>query len=412
MEMTNNRISKYAKLLIRVGLNVQKGQPVVISSPVDCADFARLCAEEAYNAGCREVIMNWTDDKLGRMKYLHADNEIFDSVPQWRADMYNSLSEEGAAWLSIYSEDPEAMNGVDPDRIRRASVASGKALKPYRDRQMVSFFPWCIASVPTTAWAKKVFPNASDDEAIDKLWNAILDASRVFEDTDPVKEWEEHCANLKRHVDILNEYDFDYLEYRNSLGTDLTVKLPENHIWQGGSEETQTTKIPFCANIPTEEVFSAPLKTGVDGVVYASKPLVINGTIVDKFSFKLEKGKIVDVQAEVGLEMLKSAISVDEGASYLGEVALVPYHSPISQSGLLFYNTLFDENAACHIAFGEGYACVKGGADMTRDELTAAGINDSIMHEDFMVGTPDLSVIGVTKDGRRIPVIVDGDFAF
>ncbi|MBQ6540213.1 MAG: aminopeptidase [Oscillospiraceae bacterium] len=410
--MTNNRISKFAKLLIKVGLNVQKGQPVVITCPVDCADFARLCAKEAYDAGCREVIMNWADDQMVRMKYLHAYDSIFDTVPQWRADMYNSLSAEGAAWLVIHSEDPESMNGVDPERLRRSSVASGKALKPYRDRQMVNFFPWCIASVPSLAWAKKVFPCISDEEAMDKLWNAILDASRVFEDTDPVKEWEEHCETLRRHVEIMNGYDFEYLEYKNSLGTDLTVKLPENHIWAGGSEETQVSKIPFCANIPTEEIFGAPLKTGVDGVVYASKPLVINGTIVDKFSFRLEKGKIVDVQAEVGLEMLKSAIAVDEGASYLGEVALVPYHSPISQSGLLFYNTLFDENAACHIAFGEGYACVKGGTEMTRDELTAAGINDSIMHEDFMVGTPDLSVIGVTKDGRRIPVMVDGDFAF
>lgn len=405
------RIKKYAKLLIEVGLNVQRGQPVVISSPVDCAEFARLCAEEAYNAGCREVFMNWSDDQLGRMKYLRGDDRIFDSVPSWRADFYNMLSEEGAAWLSIYSEDPEAMSGVDPDRIRRANVASGAALKPFRNRQMVNFFPWCIASIPTLAWAKKVFPDVSDSEAMDKLWTAILDASRVFEDTDPIKEWEDHCHRLSERVRILNDYSFDHLEYRNSLGTDLTIKLPANHVWLGGSEETQGG-LPFCANIPTEEVFCAPLKTGVDGIVYASRPLVINGNIVDGFFFKLENGKIVDIQAEKGLEFLKSAIAVDEGASYLGEVALVPYHSPISESGLLFYNTLFDENAACHLAFGEGYPCVKDGANMSREELTACGINDSIMHEDFMVGTPDLSITGVTKDGQRIPVFLDGDFAF
>ena len=404
-----DRISKFAKLLIKVGLNVQKGQPVVISSPVDCADFARLCAEEAYNAGCREVIMNWGDDKLTRMKYLRADDSIFDTVPQWRADMYNSLSAEGAAWLSIYSEDPESMNGVDPERIKRSSIASGKAIKPFRDRQTLNFFPWCIASVPTLNWAKKVFPDASDDEAMDKLWNAILDASRIFDD--PCREWEEHCKLLSDRVEKINNYAFDHLEYKNSLGTDLTVKLPEGHIWAGGSEKAQSG-VPFCANIPTEEVFSAPLKTGVDGVVYASKPLVINGNIVDKFSFRLEGGKIVEVNAEQGLDILKAAISVDEGSSYLGEVALVPYHSPISQSGLLFFNTLFDENASCHLAFGEAYPCVEGGDKMSREELNARGINDSIMHEDFMVGTPDLSIVGVTKAGERIPVFVDGDFAF
>ncbi len=405
------KLKKYAELLIKVGLNVQKGQPVVISSPVDCADFARLCAEEAYNAGCREVYMNWSDDQITRMKYLHGADEIFDTVPQWRADFYNSVSAEGAAWLSIYSEDPEAMNGVDPDRIRRSSIASGKAIKPYRDRQMLNFFPWCIASVPTLAWAKKVFPDVSEDEAMDMLWDAILDSSRVFDNSDPVREWEDHCKNLSERVRILNDYAFDHLEYKNSLGTDLTIKLPENHIWMGGSEETQDGRT-FCANIPTEEVFCAPVKTGVDGIVYASKPLVINGNIVDNFSFKLENGKIVDVQAEKGLKFLKSAIAVDDGASYLGEVALVPYHSPISQSGLLFYNTLFDENASCHLAFGEGYPCLKDGAGMSREELSANGINDSIMHEDFMIGTPDLSIIGVTKDGQRIPVFVDGDFAF
>lgn len=405
------KLKKYAELLIKTGLNVQKGQSVVISSPVDCADFARLCADEAYNAGCREVYMNWSDDQITRIKYLYGANEIFDNIPSWRADFYNSVSAEGAAWLSIYSEDPEAMSGVDPDRIRRSSIASGKAIKPYRDRQMLNFFPWCIASVPTPAWAKKVFPDVSEAEAMDKLWDAILNASRVFDDSDPVNEWEAHCNKLSERVHILNSYAFKQLEYKNSLGTDLTIQLPENHLWMGGSEKTQNG-INFCANIPTEEVFCAPYKTGVNGTVYASKPLVINGNIVDNFSFRLENGKIVEVNAKTGLEVLKSAINVDEGSSYLGEVALVPYHSPISQSGLLFYNTLFDENASCHLAFGEGYPCLKDGENMSREELSEHGINDSIMHEDFMIGTADLTITGITADGRRIPVFIDGDFAF
>ena len=410
--MDNKRIEAYAKLLVRVGANVQKGQTVVITSSVDTAEFARLCVKEAYEAGARDVVMRWTDDEVTRLRYMGADDAVFDEFPHWRADMVNELSEAGACWLMIDSDDPDALSGVDPDKIRRAAISSNAKVKPYRDRMMTNFCAWSIGAVPNVKWARKVFPNTPDDEAVEKLWNAILDASRVYADGDPVKEWDEHVARLQLRVKILNDYNFERLEYKNSLGTDLTVRLPENHVWVGGSELTQTERRPFNPNIPTEEIFTSPLKDGVDGVVFASKPLVLNGTVVDKFSFRLEKGKIVDIKAEVGLDALKSAISTDEGASHLGEAALVPYHSPISQSGILFYNTLFDENAACHLAFGEAYPCLKGGDGMSREELTAAGLNDSIMHEDFMVGTPDLSIIGVTHDGERIPVFVDGDFAF
>lgn len=405
------RIRAYADLLIGVGLNVQKGQQLVISSPVDCAPFARMCADAAYAAGCREVFMNWSDDHMTRAKYLHADEAVFDNFPSWRADFYNKLSAEGTAWLSIYAEDPETLSGVDPDRIRRSSIASGGAIKPFRDRQTANFFPWCVASVPTEAWAKKVFPEKTGDEAVELLWDAILTASRVYEGGDPVNEWREHCARLKSRVNTLNSLNLRYLHYTNSLGTDLTIELPETHFWEGGSESA-ASGLPFCANIPTEEVFTAPLRSGVNGVVYATRPLVVNGDIAKNFSFRFENGKIVEIKAERGQHLLETATKVDDGASYLGEVALVPYDSPISNSGILFYNTLFDENASCHLAFGDSYPCVKGGAEMSKEELTAMDLNDSITHEDFMVGSPDLSITGTTRDGREVPVFVNGNFAF
>ncbi|MGE4483521.1 MAG: aminopeptidase [Oscillospiraceae bacterium] len=406
-----NRINAYAKLLVRVGVNVQKGQRMVISSPVDCAPFARMCAKAAYDAGCREVLMNWSDDHMTRERYLRAEPDVFDTFPSWRADFYNMLSEEGAAWLSIYAEDPETLSGVDADRIRRSSIASGAALKPYRNRQTADFFPWCIASVPTEAWAKKVFPDKAADGAVDALWSAILDAVRVKDGGDPVDEWKRHTEMLKKRVAVLNSHAFRYLKYKNSLGTDLTVELPENHFWEGGSEKSGRG-LPFCANMPTEEVFTAPLRSGTNGVVHATRPLVVNGDIADGFSFIFENGKIVNIEAKRGKKILETAAHLDEGASYLGEVALVPFDSPISNSGILFYNTLFDENASCHLAFGDSYPCIEGGTKMTKDELVAKGLNDSIAHEDFMIGSPDLSITGVTRDGREVPVFADGNFAF
>lgn len=406
-----DRINAYAKLLINIGINLEKGQELIISSPVDCAPFARLCAAAAYEAGCREVHMNWSDDAVTREKFLHADGSVFDTVEPWRSDFYNLLSERGAGFLAILAEDPESLAGVDVDRIRRSSIASGKALAPFRHREMSSIIPWCVASVPVTAWAKKVFPEKSVPEAMDALWGAILDSVRVYEGGDPVAEWKTHTANLQQRVTTLNEYNFKYLTYKNSLGTDLTVELPENHIWLGGRENTAAGR-PFCANMPTEEIFTAPKLDGVNGVICSSKPLVVNGDIADKFCFTLEGGKIVKIEAQRGKALLETAISVDEGACRFGEVSLVPYDSPISNTGLLFYNTLFDENASCHFAFGEAYPCVKGGSEMSKAELKEAGLNDSIAHHDFMVGTPDLSITGVTHDGREVPVFINGNFAF
>ena len=406
----NEKLSEYADLLVRVGLNVQKGQPLVISSPVECAYFARMCAQKAYDAGCREVVMNWHDDALGRMKYLYADEAVFDEVPLWRRHFFNDYALEGAAYLAISASDPENLKGVDSRRLVRAQQASGLALREFDRLQMCSGFPWCIASVPIPSWAKTVFPDTGEEEAMEKLWDAIFAAVRISGDGRCVEKWQEHLATLEGRMKRLNELNFRSLHYTNSLGTDLTVELPEGHIWEAGNDRTLSGQ-EFIANIPTEELFTSPLKTGVNGVVYASMPLVNDGNIINGFHFVVRDGKITEVHAEQGEEFLKAAVSVDEGASYFGEVALVPYDSPISNQKILYYNTLFDENAACHIAFGEAYPCLKGGQQMSKDELKARGLNQSITHVDFMVGTADLSIVGTTHDGREVPVFVQGNFA-
>ena len=385
-----NKLREYAKLLIEVGLNVQKGQTVVIRCPVECAFFARLCASAAYDVDCREVVMRWTDDYMNRERFLRADDSVFDVFPVWQAEMLNGYADEGAAFLNISACDPEALRGVDPDRLTRAS-RSETAIQPYVNAVMSNGCPWCVASVPIPSWAKKVFPDLPEQEAMDKLWDAIFTSVRISGDGDAVAR--------------------ESLYYENSLGTRLNIRLPEKHVWSGGSNLCRAG-FPFVANMPTEEVFTAPLREGIDGVVYSAMPLVHNGNIIENFHFVIEDGRIVDVHAEKGEDILRAAIAEDEGASYFGEVALVPYDSPISNQKILFYNTLFDENAACHLAFGEAYPeCVEGGEAMSKEERKAAGLNDSNTHVDFMIGTSDLSIIGTTKDGREVPVFVNGNFA-
>ena len=354
--------------------------------------------------------MNWTDDAMTRMKYLHAQEEVFDTVPEWRQHFFNDHAREGAAYLAISATDPENLKGVDSRRIVRAQQASGKALKEFDRLQMCGGFPWCIASIPIPSWAKRVFPDAPEDEAMAKLWDAIFSAVRISGDGRCVEKWNRHLATLHERLERMNALRFKTLRYTNSLGTDLTVELPENHIWEAGNDVTLSGQ-EYIVNIPTEELFTSPLKTGANGVVYASLPLAHDGCVIDGFHFVVKDGKIVEAHARQGEEALRAAISVDEGASFFGEVALVPYDSPISNQKILFYNTLFDENAACHIAFGEAYPCLKGGQQMSKDELKERGLNDSITHVDFMVGTPDLSIVGVTQDGREIPVFVNGNFA-
>ena len=401
---------EYAELVIKSGLNLQPGQRLSITCPVVNADFARLCAAAAYEAGCKEVLVRWRDDALTRMKYLRADDAVFDKVHSWEVDYCDILSEEGAAFLTIHSEDPESLRGVDPDRLRRSQISSGRALRTFRERLSTFQCPWCVCAVPSLAWAAAVFPELSVWEAEERLWKEILAACRV-DGGNAVQNWRNHADEIRRHVRMMNEYNFKLLKYKNAAGTDVTVELPEGHFW-GGGEERSAAGFTFSPNLPTEEVFTLPHRTGVNGTLVATRPLSLNGTVIEGFRFTVKDGKIVEVHADKGEKILRDAISVDEGASYFGEVALVPYDSPISQSGVLFLNTLFDENASCHFAFGRAYPCIAGAEKMSEEELKARGVNMSITHVDFMIGSADLEITGVTQDGREVPVFRNGNFVF
>lgn len=403
--------AEYAQLLVEVGVNIQPGQNLVINSPVDCAWFARLCAKAAYAAGCREVIMKWGDDDLTRERFLHARDDVFDAFPDWQAAFHNGYAREGAAFLNISATNPENLLGVDPDRLVRAQRSAGAAIQEYRNLQMSNAVPWCVASIPIPSWASKVFPDCPGEEAMEKLWDAIFQAIRITGDGGAVARWRQHLDTLAARVEKLNSLRLESLRFTNSLGTDLTIRLPEDHLWAGGGSKT-LSGVPFIANIPTEEIFTAPLRDGVDGVVYASMPLVHNGSVIDGFHMEVKAGKIAAVHAQTGEDVLKAAISLDEGASRFGEVALVPYDSPISRQKLLYYNTLFDENASCHLAFGEAYPeCIRDGAQLSEDERKARGLNASLTHVDFMVGTADLDIWGRTRDGQEVPVFQKGNFA-
>lgn len=402
-------IEKYANLLVRVGINIQKNQTLIITSPIETAEFTRLLSVKAYEAGAREVVIRWTDEKSARIRYDMANDEIFDESPAWLTTYMNDYAGIDAAFLSISASDPEIMKGVDPKRISRANKSSSIALASYRQRMMSNQNVWCVASIPTQAWAKKVFPDAADQEAIDLLWDAIYKAVRVDQE-DPVAAWEVHQKDLNRRLTYLNQANFKALRYKNSLGTDCVVELAKNHIWYGGGDAAPQGHI-FFANMPTEEVFTMPDRMGANGKIYSSIPLNYNGNLIEDFWFEFKDGLVVDFGASSGADVLSELLDTDEGAKRLGEVALVPYDSPISNQKILFYNTLYDENASCHFAIGKAYPVnVKGGTSMSVEELTAAGANDSLTHVDFMVGTSDLEIVGINDDGTEVPVFQSGNF--
>lgn len=404
-------LEAYARLVVRIGVNLQHDQILVINSPIECASFARLLAKEAYAAGAHEVVMSWGDELSARIKYDMAPTAVFSEFPEWRRAFYTDYAEQGAAFISIAARDPEIFAGVASERLALAQQAAGAALLEYRARLMANQNTWCVASVPTAAWAKKVFPGVSEEAAIAKLWEAIFQTVRIGEDVDVVAAWKSHVDFLHRAAAFLNENDFASLHYTNEVGTDLTIELPEGHVWAGGSE-LAATHVPFVANLPTEEVYTLPKSDGVHGKVVATKPLVYQGSLIEGFWMKFEQGRVVDFHADKGEDVLRELLATDEGSSRLGEVALVPYDSPISKSGLLFYNTLFDENAACHLALGKAYpTCLKGGEDMQSVELLQHGVNDSLLHEDFMVGSRALAITGKRRsDGREMPVFQHGNF--
>ena len=407
--LNKEMLNKYALLAVKTGINLQKGQTLVISSPIECAFFARAIAKIAYDEGAYDVIINWRDELFSKIRYENAKEEVFRDFPNWQKEHFMSYAEKGAAFLSIYAEDPELLKDIDPKKISISQKTRGKALKEYSDRLMSNKNVWSVISIPTKSWAAKVFPELQQDEAVEKLWDAIFKVVRVDLD-DPVKSWNEHKENLKKRMDFLNKSNIKILHYTNSLGTDLTIELPENYVFLGGSDLSKDGT-EFIANMPTEEVFTLPKKDGVNGTVVSSMPLNCSGTLVKNFKISFKDGKIVDYSAEEGYESLKNLIETDEGSHYLGEVALVPYDSPISNSKILFLNTLFDENASCHLAIGNAYpGCIKNGDDMSEEELKAHHVNNSLVHEDFMIGTKDLSITGITRDGKEIEIFKEGNF--
>jgi aminopeptidase len=404
------KLEKYASLAVQVGVNVQKGQTLVVNAPLEAAPLVRKIAKKAYEVGAKHVYVEWNDEELTYIKFKHAPDEAFLEYPMWRAKGMEQLAEEGAAFLSIYSPNPDLLKDIDPKRIAAANKTASKALSNYRSALMADKNCWSLISVPTPGWAKKIFPDVSEEEAISKLWDAIFHVTRIDTD-DPVQAWQQHNDQLAKIVDYLNNKQYKQLIYE-APGTNLTIELVENHVWHGGAAVSQSG-IRFNPNIPTEEVYTMPHKDGVNGIVRNTKPLNYNGNLIDGFTLTFKDGKVVDFSAEKGYEILKHLLDTDEGARRLGEVALVPHQSPISASNLIFYNTLFDENAACHLALGKAYPTnIKDGTAMSKEELAEHGVNDSLIHEDFMIGSAELNIDGVTKDGKREPIFRNGNWAF
>ncbi len=405
-------LAKYAQLVVKIGVNLQKEQILVINSPIECAEFAHVMADEAFKAGAHDVVVSWGDELLAHIRYAGGKRELFTEFPEWRRKFYTDYAEQGAAFVSIAARDPEIFKDIDPEKLQLSQQAAGAALLEYRERLMNNRNTWCVVSVPTASWAQKVFPGLSVADAEAELWQAIFKTVRISRDNNPVAEWQKHIATLQKAADFMNENNFVSLHYTNSLGTDLTVELPAGHIWAGGAEKA-ATGVMFAANMPTEEVYTLPKRDGVNGVVVASKPLNFNGNLIEGFRLEFKAGKAVNYSAQKGEDILRGLLATDEGSAYLGEVALVPYNSPISESGILFYNTLFDENASCHLALGKAYpTCIENGEQMDSITLMQHGVNDSLLHEDFMIGTSDLNIIGLKRDGTKVQVFKDGNFAF
>ncbi|KAA9031198.1 aminopeptidase [Niallia endozanthoxylica] len=410
MSEFQQKLEKYAELAVKVGVNIQKGQTLVINANLDSREFVRLIVKKAYETGAKDVIVNWSDDVISRLKYDMAPNEVFLEYPEFRAKEQTALAESGAAFMSILSSSPALLKGVNPERIANYQKAAGTALKQYRQYVQSDKISWTVIAAPSQGWADMVFPNEPEETRVEKLWDAIFRTVRA-DTEDPIAAWKHHDETLHTKVDYLNAKKYKKLHY-TAPGTDLTIELPEKHIWCGAGSINEKG-FEFMANMPTEEVFTVPVKTGVNGTVSSTKPLSYGGNIIDEFTLTFENGKIIDVKAKEGEEILKQLVATDEGSHYLGEVALVPYHSPISESNILFFNTLFDENASNHLAIGSAYAfCLEGGKTMSQEELQENGLNHSITHVDFMIGSEQMNIDGITTDGKTEAVFRNGNWAF
>ena len=407
--MKKTVLREYAKLIVRCGVNVQKGQEVMIYADLDQPEFVKMVVEEAYKAKAKKVIVEWNYQPLQKLHVRYQSLKTMSTVEEWVKARQEHICEVLPARIHLMSEDPDGLKGINMAKVSKARQATFPILKPYRDRREGKE-QWCIAAVPGAAWAKKVFPDLPKSRAVEKLWESILEASRVNED--PVKAWEEHNANLAKRCQYLNSLNIKSLHYTADNGTDLTVGLIADSQWRGGGD-TSLMGVYYNPNIPTEECFISPMKGEAEGIVYSTKPLSYRGQLIDRFSIRFEGGKAVEARAEVGEELLKTMISMDEGAAYLGECALVPQHSPICESGILYYNTLFDENAACHLAMGMGFPdSIKGYEEKTLEECREMGINDSMIHEDFMIGCDSMNIDATCADGSVVAIFRDGNWAF
>ena len=408
--MKKTELRKYARLIARKGVNVQKGQSVIVCAELEQPEFVAMVVEECYRAGAAQVRVEWTYVPLTRLDVRFCKPAVLEKVEDWQIEKIKHRVQVLPAMIYLISDDPDALSGINMEKYVKASQKKRMIIKPYRD-EMENKYTWCIAAVPGKGWAKKLFPGERASVAMEKLWQAILSCSRAL--GDPEENWEKHNEDLHRRCDYLNSLALETLEYKSANGTDFRVGLIPNAQFLGGSEKVLGKDVIYNPNIPSEEIFVSPMRGRAEGIVYSTKPLVFEGTPIENFSIRFENGKAVEVHAEKNEELLKKMIAMDEGAAYLGECALVPYASPIRESGILFYNTLFDENAACHLALGMGFSnCIKDYEKYSLKECQAMGINDSVIHEDFMIGSQDLDITGITKDGKRVPIFRNGNWAF
>ena len=402
-------LKKYARLAIRTGVNVQKGQVLQISAKALHYEFVRMLVDEAYEAGAKQVIVKFNDDVIGKSNYVYQDIETLSTIPQWRIDESEYYMEQDFCTISVYAPTPGLMKDVDGSKIAAANKAHGEAFKKFQEYMMANRGQWSLVSLPTKEWATVVFPDLDEDAAEQKLLEAILYSVRVREDNDPVADWDAHNKQLAHQNSALNDYNFKSIKFKNSKGTDIEIGLVKDHVWAGGME-TSGRGYTFNPNMPTEESFTMPDNQNVNGIIYSTKPLNYNGKLIDEFWLKFEDGKVVDFDAKKEKDTLQTLLDTDEGSRRLGELALISHKSPISDLDILFYNTLFDENASCHVALGAAYPMnIKNGTEMSEEELKALNSNQSLNHEDFMFGSEDMRAVGITYDGQEIDVIVDGN---
>ena len=408
--MNKTRLKKYAALIARCGVNVKKGQEVMITAELDQPEFVKMVVDECYKAGASKVSVDFSYQPLIKSHVKYCSEKVLSSLDDWQIEKWEHQAKVLPCKIYLISEDPDGLAGMNQKKYAKTTAARSKLIKPIRDR-MENRYQWCIAAVPGKAWAKKVFPGERTSVAMEKLWEAILSTSRVYDD--PILEWKKHNENLAKKCSYLNDLKIRELHYTASNGTDLRVGLIPEALFAAGSEEAVGSGIYFNPNIPSEETFTSPDKDKCDGIVYSSMPLSYGGQLIENFWLRFEGGKVVEVGAEKNEELLREMIAMDEGASHLGEVALVPFSSPIRESGILFYNTLFDENAACHLAIGKGFTNLLRGYDkLTEEEAHAMGINDSVTHVDFMIGTKDLNITAITEDGKTVEIFKNGEWAF